>query len=136
MIIINTDGGSRGNPGPAAYGVSIAKEGKEIEGFGKTLGVTTNNVAEYTAVIEALNWLISHRELIGDNSGIKFQMDSQLVCRQLNGQYKVKNAGMQSLFFTVKKKEQELGLPISYYHVPREQNKRADYFVNKALDNL
>ncbi|HXS14561.1 MAG TPA: ribonuclease HI family protein [Candidatus Saccharimonadales bacterium] len=136
MITVFTDGGSRGNPGPAAYGVYIAEGETQLASFGKYIGTNTNNVAEYMAVVEAYNWLLSHRESLGNSSGISFFMDSQLICNQLNGLYKVKHPNMQSLYFSVRKKEQELGLKVTYTHVPREQNKKADAMVNRALDNL
>lgn len=134
-LTVFTDGGSRGNPGPAAYGFSITKEsGEEIAGIGKYIGTNTNNVAEYSAVIEALQWVLAHRESLGDISGINFFMDSELICKQLNGEYKVKHPVMQGLFYTVQKNMQSLGVPITYTHVRREYNKRADALVNYALD--
>lgn len=136
-LTIFTDGGSRGNPGPAAYGFSITKEdGKEIAGVGKYIGTDTNNVAEYSAVVEALQWVINHRESLGEISGINFFMDSELVCRQLNRQYKVKHPIMQGLFYRVQKHIEMLRLPVTFTHVRREKNKRADELVNIALDSL
>lgn len=136
-LTIFTDGGSRGNPGPAAYGFSITnQEGKEIAGIGKYIGVDTNNVAEYSAVVEALQWVLDHRESLGEISGINFFMDSELVCRQLNRQYKVKHPVMQELFYHVQRNLEKVNLPVSFSHVRRENNKRADALVNLALDNL
>ena len=107
-LIIHTDGGARGNPGPAAIGVVIekvigriktSKESKVIAEFGKRIGETTNNVAEYTAVIEALRWLKNNqinksriRTLV-----IQFYLDSILVVNQLNGMFKVKDAHLREL---------------------------------------
>lgn len=137
MIKVFTDGGSRGNPGEAASGVYITNgDGTELTSFGIRLGITTNNVAEYTAVIEAMNWLLTHREKIGDSSVIPFFMDSNLVVSQLSGKFRVKHPNMQPLFLTVKQKEKQLGIRITYTHIPREQNKMADKMVNLALDNL
>ena len=137
MIHVFTDGGSRGNPGEAASGIYIADDGgKEIASFGVRLGITTNNVAEYTAVIEALNWLLIHREKIGDSSVIPFFMDSNLVAQQLSGKFKVKHPNMQNLFIKVKERERQLGVKVTYTHIPREKNKMADSMVNAALDNL
>lgn len=137
MIKIYTDGGSRGNPGEAASGVYITDgDGNELASLGIRLGITTNNVAEYTAVIEAYNWLLTHREIIGNSSEIKFFMDSKLVASQVAGLWKIKHPNMQPLFLSVKEKEKQLGLPVSYTHIPRELNKKADAMVNKALDNL
>lgn len=137
MIRVFTDGGSRGNPGEAASGVYITDtNGTELASLGIRLGITTNNVAEYTAVIEAFNWLLTHREKIDNSSGIAFFMDSKLVASQLTGQFKVKHPNMQPLFLSVKQKEHELGVRVTYTHIPREQNKMADKMVNAALDNL
>lgn len=137
MIKVFTDGGSRGNPGEAASGIYIIdEEGKELASFGIRLGITTNNIAEYTAVIEAFNWLLTHREKIGDSSVISFFLDSNLVVSQLSGMFKVKHPNMLPLFLKVKEKEKQLGIPVSYTHIPREKNKMADKMVNAALDNL
>jgi ribonuclease HI len=134
-IIIYTDGGSRGNPGPAALGVYIEDgNGKELARIGKTLGINTNNFAEYSAIIEGLSWAVENKEKLKIET-ITFYMDSQLACSQLNGLYKVKSENIRVLFFSVKQKEAYLNLPIYYNHIPREQNKKADYMVNLALDN-
>lgn len=137
MIHVFTDGGSRGNPGEAASGIYITDgEGKELASFGIRLGVTTNNVAEYTALVEAYNWLLTHRELVGNSSEIKFFMDSKLVASQVAGLWKIKHPNMLPLFMSVKDKEKQLGKKVSYTHIPREKNKMADKMVNAALDNL
>jgi ribonuclease HI len=137
MIYINTDGGSRGNPGDAAWGFAIFDEqNNELFGTGKKIGINTNNVAEYMAVIEAFEYLLRNRELLGNSSGITVRMDSLLVCQQMNGLWKVKHANMVPLYQRAKQKALELEVPIAYKHVPREQNKIADSYVNKALDNL
>lgn len=129
-LIIHTDGGARGNPGPAAVGVVIEQEGKEIAAFGKRIGETTNNVAEYTAVIEALKKVQS----FGTGNTLHFYLDSTLVVNQINGLFKVKDAKLRQLLFSVRELEQAVGGTIMYTSVPREQNTRADFFVNKALD--
>ncbi len=137
MIKVFTDGGSRGNPGQAASGVYITDgEGKELASLGFRLGINTNNVAEYTAVIEAYNWLLTHRELIGNSPEIKFFLDSTLVVSQVTGKWKIKHPEMQTLCASVKEKEKQLGVPVSYTYIPRELNKKADAMVNAALDNL
>ena len=134
-VIVFTDGGSRGNPGPAALGVFIQDEsGKELAWIGKTLGEATNNVAEYSAIVEAFNWLLENIKKL-DIQKVNFYMDSQLACSQLNGLYKVKNSRIREFVFEIRKKEAELDIPIIYAHVPREQNKKADFMVNQALDN-
>jgi len=134
---IHTDGGARGNPGPAAVGVVIQSEsGKEVAGFGKVIGETTNNVAEYTAVIEALAYVLGHSTQWGSGDGrsFDFYLDSVLVVNQINGLFKVKDARLRELLSKVRILEQEVGGVIRYASVPREQNRRADFFVNQALD--
>lgn len=132
---IHTDGGARGNPGPAAIGVVVEAEKKEIAGFGKTIGETTNNVAEYTAVIEALRWLINYPiTKLSSSQIIQFYLDSTLVVNQLNGVFRVKDAKLRELLLQVRALEQQVRGTIIYDAIPREQNSRADYFVNKALD--
>lgn len=137
FISIFTDGGSRGNPGEAAIGIFIENENKEVLAkIGKRIGVETNNVAEYKAVVEAFNWLLANKGLIEKITKIKFHMDSQLMFSQLSGLFKVKNETIRSLVFTIREKQQELGLEVSWEHIPREKNRRADTLVNLALDNL
>lgn len=135
IINVFTDGGARGNPGPSAIGVYIEKNGKKLAGFGKKIGIGTNNVAEYKAVLEAFSWIRDSKKNLGENANINFFLDSKLVCSQIAGLYKVKNANLRSLLFAVREKEGELGLPILYKHIPREKNTKADAFVNQALDS-
>lgn len=131
QITVFCDGGARGNPGPASIGVVIKDEkGSILSQFGKTIGVATNNIAEYTAVVEALTWIQKHIK----PKKTTFYLDSQLVVSQLNGLFKIKNANLRDLFLKIKEREGELGGNIFYQHVPREQNTEADYLVNKALD--
>lgn len=134
-VITYTDGGSRGNPGPAASGIYIQTEdGKELARFGTFLGTQTNNFAEYTAIIEAITWVKDHKEELSIST-VECRMDSQLACRQLKGEYKVRHPQIQLLFAQVKRLMQEIALPFRFVHVPREQNKLADAEVNRALDN-
>ncbi|QQG40729.1 MAG: ribonuclease HI family protein [Candidatus Levyibacteriota bacterium] len=136
MIYVYTDGGARGNPGPAAIGVFICDEnGKQIHGFGKTIGETTNNIAEYTAVNEALEWLLNNKHILKSHAKIHFFLDSLLLVSQINRIYKIKNPKLQELLFSVREKESQLLCPVSYTHIPREKNKKADALVNLALDN-
>lgn len=134
-IQVYSDGGARGNPGPAAYGfVVLEKNGTVLFEQGKTIGISTNNIAEYSGVIAALTWIdtnISHETI----SSLEVFLDSELVARQLSGQYKVKNETLRNLFYTVKQKEQSIAVPIIYTSIPREKNKEADRLVNMALDN-
>ena len=128
-LIINCDGGSRGNPGPAAYGCSIqTPDGTEIEALAKTIGVATNNVAEYTAVIEGLRRCME----LGARA-VHVRSDSKLLIEQLSGRYKVKNPGLKKLH--VQAIEIARGFDrVTYEHVRREKNVRADELVNLALD--
>ena len=145
ILTIHTDGGARGNPGPAAVGVVIEgtiQDGKVQKNvvieFGKKIGETTNNVAEYTAVIEALeaiqNLIKEHAGKTQDVVTLKFLLDSTLVVNQINGIFKVKEPRLRQLLLEVHALEVEVGGEISYTYVPRAQNARADFFVNKALD--
>ncbi len=130
-----TDGGARGNPGLSAIGVYVEDESqKKIAGFGKTIGTTTNNVAEYKAVIEALDWIIENKNSFSKDTKVNFSLDSKLVCSQIIGLFKVKNADLRGLLFEVRDREAQINLPIYYKHIPREKNTIADGFVNKALD--
>lgn len=135
VLNVFTDGGSRGNPGPAATGVYIADENnKQVGGFGNLLGVTTNNVAEYKAVIQALDWIIENKKSLAENAKICFFLDSKLVCSQIIGLFKVKNVGLKDLLLDVRDREGQICLPMYYKHIPREQNAKADVYVNQALD--
>lgn len=132
---IFTDGGARGNPGPSAIGVYIEDgDGKEIAKIGKAIGNNTNNVAEYSAVVEGLSWIVKSKKELEKIDGINFYMDSLLVCSQLNGLYKIKNPTLRGLLFQIREIEAEIKIPISYSHVRREKNKKADALVNQALD--
>ena len=133
--IIHTDGGSRGNPGPAAIGVVIeSKDGGLKKEYGEYIGETTNNVAEYSAVVFALKKL---KQLIGTAStsqaNVHIHVDSELLARQLNGEYKVKEPEIQRLFLEVWNLKTDFE-HVEFLHVPREKNKAADKMVNAALD--
>lgn len=126
-----TDGGARGNPGPAAIGVVVFDAaGKQLVKFGKTIGSTTNNVAEYSAVIAALEWVKQKDTTVE----VHCFLDSELVARQLEGRYKVKNAKLIPLFFQVRQLVLALGGRVSFTHVARAYNHHADCLVNEALD--
>jgi len=127
-LIINTDGGSRNNPGPAGIGVVFStSDGEVISKFGEYIGTGSNNVAEYTALVRGLE---ESKKLEADE--IECRLDSELVVKQLNGIYKVKDPGMKILYSKV----QELIFfrPVKFVHVRREANKLADELVNEALD--
>jgi len=129
MLQIFCDGGARGNPGPAAYGFVVKAGGKIIKESGSYIGVTTNNTAEYTAIVEALKWLSADHS----GSNLVFYLDSQLAASQLNGIFKVKNAKIRELIMAVRVLESNFK-GIIYKHIRREQNKEADRLVNEALD--
>jgi ribonuclease HI len=139
---VHTDGGSRGNPGPAAIGVVIEKpdagtnKSEMVMEFGKKIGETTNNVAEYTAVIEALKWLTEFCNSGNIVSTINFYLDSALVVNQINGTFKVKDANLRNILTNVRILEQGITSRIYYRQIPREQNSQADRQVNLALDGL
>lgn len=128
MLKIFCDGGARGNPGPAASAIVVSKDGKVIFKNSKYLGVATNNVAEYNAVLLGLNYLEKNP------SDVTFVLDSELVTNQLSGNFKVKNENLKKLFQGIKFLENKLKTKISYTHVLREKNRLADFLVNKALD--
>ncbi|TSC92352.1 MAG: fructose-2 6-bisphosphatase-like protein [Candidatus Berkelbacteria bacterium Licking1014_7] len=131
---IYTDGGARGNPGPAACAVVVfekGKKGKKIAEFGKFLGRATNNQAEYQGVLQALLWLEQQEKSARQ---INFFLDSKLIVEQLSGRFKLKNEGLKMLFWQIQKKIMSLGLTVNFKHIPREQNQEADKIVNEILD--
>jgi ribonuclease HI len=130
-IVIYTDGGSRGNPGPAAIGVWIETLGKK---YGEVIGEATNNDAEYQALIFALK---KCKSLAGKKQAkqveIECRLDSELIVKQLNHEYKISKQNTQKYFIEVWNLMLDFG-KVTFVHVPREQNKIADEMVNKALD--
>lgn len=129
MIEVFCDGGARGNPGPAAYGFVVKAGGQTIKREGKTIGIATNNFAEYTAVIAALIWLA--QDYGGED--LNFFLDSQLAVSQLSGLYKIKSARIRNLIFEIKALENQFG-QVRYNHIPRDKNKEADKLVNLAFE--
>ncbi len=128
-LVLYTDGGARGNPGHAAIGVVIYDAGgKEVEKFSKYLGTTTNNQAEYRALLAGLEMAAK----LGAKS-IVCHMDSELVVRQLQGKYKVREEGLAVLATDALRLTQKFE-QVEFVHVPREKNKLADQLVNEALD--
>lgn len=140
-LYVFTDGGARRNPGPAAIGVVIKdSRGKTLAKFGKFIGRATNNVAEYQAVIEALEWAISNSSLREISSKCKYQisninffLDSKLVVNQLNGLFKIKNLNLRNLIIKIRRLEEKIDGKISYYFISRKKNKEADLLVNQVL---
>ena len=125
-----TDGGARGNPGPAAIGGVIKKHGQVLDEFSQLIGATTNNQAEYRALIQGLA-LAHDRGVVS----IDCFLDSELVVKQLGGAYRIKDAGLKELAHRVQILSRKFD-HISFTHISRYANKRADQLVNKALDNV
>ncbi len=129
MITAYTDGGARGNPGPAGYGVHILDaEGQTLAELVGPLDHATNNVAEYSGLIAALQWASEH-----GHGRLRVRMDSELVIKQMRGEYKVKHAGLQALHAEARRLVGRLER-VTFEHVRREQNKVADGLSNRAMD--
>jgi ribonuclease HI len=135
-LSIYTDGGARGNPGPAAYGFVVLKGSEVVARGGRFLGDATNNTAEYEGVLAALEWLLVNSNLLAQHqiSQIEFFGDSQLVVRQLSGEYGVKQPHLQQLLSRITTALHHLNLTPTFTHIPREQNQEADRLVNCLLD--
>jgi ribonuclease HI len=130
-VVIYTDGGARGNPGPAGAGVVIVENGRTIAQFGKYLGDSvTNNVAEYEALILAIT---DAKRLELTERHVEFRMDSELIVKQMQGLYKVKDKKMKEQHAKVRELLLEFQ-HVHFKHIPREENSEADALVNEALD--
>ena len=128
-IVAYIDGGARGNPGPAGYGVRVENErGDLIEELCGFLGSATNNIAEYNGLLAALRYANEHGHRI-----VRIKSDSELLVKQMIGQYRVKNPGLQVLFQQAQSLARTLER-VAYEHVRREQNKDADRLANQAMD--
>ena len=129
-LIIEADGGSRGNPGPAGSGAVVidAETGEILVEIARFIGVATNNVAEYIGLISALEWITDNRA----DAAVNVRMDSKLVIEQMSGNWKIKHPDMQQL--AIRANQLASKLRISYQWIPREQNSRADALANKAMD--
>jgi len=129
MIVVYIDGGARGNPGPAAYGVRAEQQdGSLVEEFGESIGVATNNVAEYRALLAALEWARAR-----GHRAVHVRSDSLLLVQQMKGVYKVKNAGLQPLHAKARLLAHEIGR-VTFEHVGRALNAHADRLANTAMD--
>jgi len=129
LIVAYIDGGARGNPGPAGFGVRIEHaDGTLIEEFCEAVGIATNNVAEYRALIAALEWARRN-----GHHRLHVRSDSQLLVQQMRGVYKVKHPGLQPLNAKARALAAEIGR-VTFEHVAREQNSRADRLANLAMD--
>jgi ribonuclease HI len=128
-VVAYIDGGARGNPGPAGFGVRIEQaDGTLVEEFSESIGTATNNVAEYRGLLAALDWAKTRglRDL-------HVRSDSLLLVQQMLGNYKVKNAGLQPLHATARRLAAEIG-NVSFEHVGRAKNTHADRLANAAMD--
>jgi len=128
-VVAYTDGGARGNPGPAGFGVYVTDQrGNRVVGLSDYLGQQTNNYAEYSALIAALEWALRN-----EHRAVQVVSDSELMVKQLRGIYKVRNENLQPLF----EKAQKLIAQLEWFevkHVLREQNREADRLANEAMD--
>ena len=129
VLTIYTDGASRGNPGEAAFAYIIYCDGQPIIEKADRLGQMTNNQAEYIALIRALE----HALELGPHHRVIVYSDSELMIKQMNGEYRVKNEGLRSLYEQACSLCRRFELPVTFQHVRRKQNKRADQLCNEAL---
>ena len=129
MITAHFDGGARSNPGPAGYGVYIVDDaGTVLAELHGSLGIATNNIAEYRGLIAALQWAVDH-----DVQQLTVKGDSQLVIEQMRGNYKVKHEGLKPLYLQARMLVMQIG-DVRFAHVRREQNQDADRLSNVAMD--
>src|SRR5258705_511486 len=124
----NVDGGSRGNPGPAGYGVRIERDDGTIVELKESLGRATNNVAEYSGLIAALRWAAANGV-----SKLLIRADSELLVKKMRGEYRVKSPGLQPLYEQARALARQIG-DVRFEHVRREFNKDADRLANEAMD--
>jgi ribonuclease HI len=129
VIVAYIDGGARGNPGPAGYGVRIEQpDGTLVAEFSEPIGVATNNVAEYRGLLAALEWARAH-----GHTQLLVRSDSLLLVQQMLGRYRVKNAGLQPLHAQAQRLAAQVGR-VAYEHVGRASNAHADRLANAAMD--
>jgi ribonuclease HI len=128
-LVAYIDGGARGNPGPAGFGVRIEQpDGTLVEEFSEAIGTATNNVAEYRGLLAALEWAKRH-----DYRALHVRSDSLLLVQQMLGNYKVKNEGLQPLHARARLLSAEIGR-VTFEHVGRASNAHADRLANAAMD--
>jgi probable phosphoglycerate mutase len=131
MILAYIDGGARGNPGPAGYGVRIeSPDGSVLAELHAPLGIATNNVAEYNGLLAALQWAADH-----DQQDVRIRSDSELLVKQMRGEYKIKHPGLQPLAARARLLIMQLGR-VTFEHVLREQNVEADRLSNLGMDEV
>jgi probable phosphoglycerate mutase len=128
-VVVYIDGGARGNPGPAGYGVRVERpDGTLIEEFGEAIGIATNNVAEYRGLLAALAWAGAH-----GHRHVHVRSDSLLLVQQMLGRFRVKNAGLQPLHARARALANDLGR-VTFEHIGRSSNAHADRLANAAMD--
>ncbi len=128
-LVAYIDGGARGNPGPAGYGVRIERsDGSLVEEFCESIGIATNNVAEYQGLLAALEWAKRH-----GHTRLHVRSDSLLLVQQMLGRYKVKHPGLQPLHARARQLAHEIG-NVTFEHVGRAVNAHADRLANAAMD--
>lgn len=128
---VNTDGGARGNPGPAAIGVVVSTGDEVVLERKRAIGHATNNQAEYRALLWAAT-LVGALATLGDT--VVFRLDSELVVKQMKGEYKIKDADLKIYKEQIEEALHQADFTFSFMHVPRAENKAADKLVNAALD--
>jgi probable phosphoglycerate mutase len=129
VITAYIDGGARGNPGPAGYGAYIQdKDGNVLDELYGGLGIATNNIAEYNGLLAALRWAVQHGQ-----RKVHVRADSELLVKQMRGEYKVKNEGLKPLFLQACALVRRIG-DVSFEHVRREMNQEADRLSNLGMD--
>jgi ribonuclease HI len=131
LLRIHTDGASRGNPGAAAYAYTIEQDGRDDVEEADCIGRMTNNKAEYTALVKALEHAL---EDLGDNFQVRVHSDSELMVKQMNGEYRVKDADLRPLYEEARALSDRFQGGVQLVHVRRSQNTRADALCNEALD--
>jgi ribonuclease HI len=124
----NIDGGSRGNPGPAGYGVRIERDDGTIVELKESIALATNNVAEYNGLLAAMRWAVAH-----GITALHVRSDSELLVKQMRGEYRVKNPGLQPLYDEARALVRQIGR-VKFEHVRREHNREADRLANEAMD--
>jgi len=139
ILKVFTDGGSKGNPGPSSIGIVMYSGKEKIWAYHADIGIATNNDAEYRALIEALKKIRNSKSEDPNKSKfpsfkeiekIEFYSDSRLMVNQVRGLFKVKNGKIKEYILQIRAFEQEIGLSLTYTHVPREENSEADTMVN------
>lgn len=133
-LTIHTDGGSLNNPGQAAIGFLIHQQGVLVHSHSEAIGIASNNVAEYTALIRALEYVNVHKNSFSSPVDmVEIVADSELMVKQMQGKYRVKNADLKPLFTRASELAEQTEVPVSFRHVLRHENSDADRLVKQAL---